>query len=77
MRPRVAPPLLELTENDKFVDDEGNVFEVEIRGERNEDEVTIKFSPGAIDETCEVELRSVIGTSIYPHHVMNCTISYE
>ena len=30
--PRVAPPLLELTENDKFVDDEGNVFEVEIRG---------------------------------------------
>ena len=40
--PRVAPPLLELTENDKFVDDEGNVFEVEIRGERNEDEVRFK-----------------------------------
>jgi len=40
--PRVAPPLLELTENDKFVDDEGNMFEVEIRGERNEDEVRFK-----------------------------------
>lgn len=40
--PRVAPPLLELTENDKFVDDEGNLFEVEIRGERHEDKVRFR-----------------------------------
>jgi len=51
--PRVAPPLLELTENDKFVDDEGNMFEVEIRGERHEDKV--RFRGRDIERVFEME----------------------
>ena len=34
---RDAPPILELKEEEKFTDDAGNVYEVEVRGERNEE----------------------------------------
>jgi hypothetical protein len=49
----VAPPLLELTENDKFVDDDGNVFEVEIRGERHGDKV--RFRGRDVERVFEME----------------------
>jgi len=32
---RDAPPILELREEEKFTDDAGNVYEVEVRGERH------------------------------------------
>ena len=51
--PRVAPPLLELTDNDRFVDDDGNVFEVEIRGERHEDDV--RFRGRDVERVFEME----------------------
>jgi len=40
--PRDAPPILELREDEKFTDDEGNVYEVEVRGERHEDKIRFK-----------------------------------
>lgn len=36
------PALLELEESEKFKDDEGNVYEVEVRGERNEEMIRFK-----------------------------------
>jgi len=51
--PRVAPPLLELTDNDRFVDDDGNMFEVEIRGERHEDKV--RFRGRDVERVFEME----------------------
>ena len=40
--PRDAPPILELREEEKFTDDDGNVYEVEVRGERHEDKIRFK-----------------------------------
>jgi len=40
--PRDAPPILELREEEKFTDDAGNVYEVEVRGERHEDKIRFK-----------------------------------
>jgi len=40
--PRDAPPILELTDEEKFTDDDGNVYEVEVRGERHEDKIRFK-----------------------------------
>ena len=39
---REAPPVLELEEHEKFCDDEGNVYEVEVRGVREEDKIYFK-----------------------------------
>ncbi len=50
--PRVAPPPLALTD-DKFVDDEGNVYEVETRGERHEDK--IRFRGRDVERVFEME----------------------
>jgi len=36
---REAPPILELEEHEKFRDDTGNTFEVEVRGVREEDKI--------------------------------------
>jgi hypothetical protein len=41
---REAPPVLELEEHEKFCDDEGNVYEVEVRGVREEDKIYFKGS---------------------------------
>lgn len=41
--PRDAPPILEMREEEKFIDDEGNVYEVEMRGEeKTKDKVRFK-----------------------------------
>jgi very-short-patch-repair endonuclease len=40
--PRDAPPILELTDEEKLTDDDGNVYEVEVRGERHEDKIRFK-----------------------------------
>ena len=37
-----APPLLELTDDEKFKDDEGNILEIEVYGERNENKCYFK-----------------------------------
>ena len=36
---REAPPILELEDCEKFRDDTGNTFEVEVRGVREEDKI--------------------------------------
>jgi len=36
---REAPPILKLEEHEKFRDDAGNVFEVEVRGVREEEKI--------------------------------------
>ena len=41
--PRNAPPILEIREEEKFIDDEGDVYEVEMRGEeKTKDKVRFK-----------------------------------
>lgn len=40
--PRDAPALLELRDDEKFTDDDGNMYEVEVRGERHEDKIRFR-----------------------------------
>lgn len=61
--PRNAPPILEMREEEKFTDDEGNVYEVEMRGEeKTEDKVRFKgrdlervFQIPRLRETIQIE----------------------
>jgi flavin reductase (DIM6/NTAB) family NADH-FMN oxidoreductase RutF len=50
---REAPPLLELEEHEKFRDEDGNVYEVEVRGVREEDK--IYFRGRDIEKLFEME----------------------
>jgi very-short-patch-repair endonuclease len=50
---REAPPILELEEHEKFKDDEGNVYEVEVRGVREKDKIFFKASD--IEELFKIE----------------------
>jgi hypothetical protein len=50
---REAPPILELKEHEKFRDDEGNVYEVEVRGVRDEDKIF--FNGKDIEDLFEME----------------------
>jgi len=43
-RYKPLPPLLELSEEEKFRDDAGNVYEVEMRGEKTKDDIRFKWT---------------------------------
>ena len=51
------PPLLELTEDEKFRDDSGNVYEVEVRG--NKSEAGIRFKCETIERVFEIDLHHI------------------
>ena len=62
------PPLLELSESEKFRDDQGNIHEVEVRGEKTKD--GIRFKCKDIARVFEMEsldhnIRNIVGPTEY------------
>ncbi|CCV01807.1 BRO-like protein [Invertebrate iridescent virus 22] len=61
---REAPPILELEDCEKFRDDIGNVFEVEVRGVREEDKIYFK----AIDIEKLFEMENLVKNIVHEFH---------
>lgn len=59
------PPLVELEDHEKFRDQDGNVYEVEVRGEKTEDGIWFKCKD--LEKTFQIDIRHNINRWLQPN----------